>query len=794
MIRKKVLSIGNNSATLLVQDTEANGALRVLRRISVTGWSDHDVEMVQEAYETLRQARLRGFVPIHTILVQNAFLSVVASYAPEGDVATFLEEEVDSPLEEQMVLRWLCACALSLREMQTHKLFFPGLTTDRLFIDHQTGGTAQILLGVPLPLPVYISQMQERRKNGVKVSLDYPPEVLELPNWSFHGTATDVWCLGRLGEVLLTAKGTGMARRSGSTRQLIARMMAAEAAKRPSMESVAQSLIALAGNVKLGQPVWPTKSGDAMSALPGSPPPPPSHTPSAQPTHHHTHLSNSNNSISSHPPSSRTSSPPLDVPATRPCDNRKKPEVTAAAPGSATQTPPTPPAAAPHRDPVARPTYAPDDSWHQRAQQQFEQLQRLNASPQKVRGEGPVSPRGANADRRRSAADEKSPSPPRRGVRGSGLLDHNTRMLNEMFAEQEYLFREANGDRRQQRRMGQHAEDLQQLQAEAIRQTKLETAQRQHEMRKHFTEWQRQNNQRYTGADNALVMEQDGVVIVAPRPTPPPGQVSPRNLAGATAAAGTKSVTSTQASEKTGDHHSTPPMTATSDDGPNEAGQVPLPASLTSGPRNTSNKQRTKTPSTASPVRRIAPKAVAGSSQRTNTTNAPGGGLTAAAVPIRSNVSPRPEAALQLNSVPPHIRRSNESNTRPTVPATSGDDVDVGDRGAPSVVGPTRRGSTDPSTLSAVEWSVDGIRSTLRTLLRNRDLYGDVMQEVAVFVSQKEEARLSARANEVFMQRLRKLLPEDRLFYGAVPLCAQLVALEGLDHTLRHSTNTRLSR
>ena len=87
---------------------------------------------------------------------------------------------------------------------------------------------------------------------------------------------------------------------------------------------------------------------------------------------------------------------------------------------------------------------------------------------------------------------------------------------------------------------------------------------------------------------------------------------------------------------------------------------------------------------------------------------------------------------------------------------------------------------------------MDGIRSALRTLLRNRDLYGDVMQEVAVFVSQ--QARLSARANEIFMQRLRKLLPEDRLFYGAVPLCAQLVALEGLEQILRNVASAHPSR
>ncbi|KPI89453.1 hypothetical protein ABL78_1417 [Leptomonas seymouri] len=773
MIRKKVLSIGSNSATLLVQDTEANGALRVLRRISVTGWCDDDVKMVEEMYETLRKARLRGFVPIHTVLVQNSFLSVVTSYASEGDLTNFLEDGVDNSLEEQTVLRWLCACAISICEMQKHKLYFPGLTTDRILLDHQTGGTAQILLGVPLPLPVYITQMQERRKNGVKVSLDYPPEVLEQPKWSFHATASDVWSLGRLGEVLLTAKGTGLARRSGSTRQLIARMMAQEAAKRPSMESVAQSLIAIAGNVKLGKPLWPAKMEN--TAATGSPSPKPSPAPLSDPlTAPKTHTpaplpSSSNNSVSSPFRSSQASSPPPEVPATRSHDSRKKLDAGASGPPSIlpprSPPPPPPPPQQPaaHRDPASRLTHAPDNSWHRRAQHQFEQLQRLNASPQKSRNDGLVSPRGANADRRYNSTEGKSPSP-RHGVRGSGGLDHNTRMLNEMFAGQEGLFREVNGDR-QQRRTGNHVEDSQ---AEEIRQMKLETAQRQQEMRKHFTEWQRQNNQRYTDADNTVVMEHDGVMIVAPRLAPPIGQ-SHSNTAAAAGA-----VASPLISDKAGDSHSSPPTSLTSDERPNDAARVPLPtASAIPGQRSVSARGRKKS----------APKTRPAASPS---------GLSPAAVPMRGSASPRPRPASQLSSVRPHVRESSDSGTRPTT--SSADNVNSSERVAPPSSGLSRRASADTSTLSAVSWSVDGIRGTLRSLLRSRDLYGDVIQEVSVFVSQKEEARVSARANEIFMLRLRKLLPDDRLFYGAAPLCAQLVALEGLDHTLRNLLNARPAR
>ncbi|KAK7194782.1 hypothetical protein NESM_000398500 [Novymonas esmeraldas] len=805
MIRKKVLSIGTNSATLLVQDTESGGALRVLRRVSVAGWADAEVSAAGRLYEELRRSRLRGFVPIHTVLVQSSFLSVVASYAAEGDVTTLIEEEESNPLEESSVLRWLCACALAMRQLHTHKLFFPGLSSDRLFLDHHTGGTANVLLGVPLPLPVYYAQLMERKRSGVRVELDYPPEVLAVATADrgggrsgvgYHPTLSDVWCLGRLGVVLLTAKGTNMARRSGSTRQLLSRMMADEPATRPSMESVVQSLVALAGNVSLGQPPWPSQAAAAPVAASSAPPllsrqqpmaspgcsstsasPPPSTLADTRSTsgggagrpRHITTAASHGTPPSSHPPSSATSSPPPpELPSTRAPDSRR-PAAVAPAPAAETSAPvptaqaspptPTRAAAALHRDPAsARLSHAVDDSWHRRAGEKFEQLQRMNASPPKqhhIVGDAAHGEYGHHRLRGSTGGLVNMTSlSPRRNGRGTPV-DNKTHLLDEMLAEQEELRRRAEGRHASPQ---SRIEDAQQLHRDNLRQLRLETAARQQEMRKHFTQWQRQNNQRLAESGNVEVIDHDGVVIVAPRPAPPLDYTTPpteEEEEGEVEEAEAE-VEGMESSAVAEDEHSallprtTLQLTTTT--------TATAAAALSRHATPTANAQLTRyTGST--PRRSYTPSSAA-----------PG---TSA---LRSAASPRAPPQPQLASAQPYPRPGSDL-PGPSARVLNGD----GD----SEPRPGGRASADRGTLSAVEWSIDGIRSTLRTLLRHRDLYGETMQEVAMFVSQPEEARLAVRANEVFMKRLRKLLRDDAVFFGAAPLCAQLVALEGLDSTLR---------
>ncbi|KAG5474743.1 hypothetical protein LSCM4_03919 [Leishmania orientalis] len=851
MIRKKVLSISSNSATLLVQDTEAGGALRVLRRVSVAGWADEEVSAAVRMYEELQKCRLRGFVPIHTVLVQSSFLSVLASYVSEGDVTTFIEDEEHRSLDEACVLRWLCACALAIRQLHLHHLFFAGLTSDRLFLDRHTGGSANILLGVPLPLPVYFSNLQERKKNGARVELDYPPEVLAAAaahsisskngtNTSirsgvgYHPTLSDVWCLGRLGVVLLTANGANIARRSSNTRQLLSRMMADQPASRPSMESVVQSLVILAGNISLGQPPWPSQpladpstASHPLASSSSAPTAVTRQSPATAPgsarggaTAAVPAAAGENRSTgggrakakymataavqgpaSSQPPSTSASAPSTDVPPTRAHD-RQRPS--AATPTPIAHTSPSPPtqAPAPLIDSVARLAHAPGDSWHRRAGEKFELLQRLNASPLKQSAfiGGDDTPqrtsRGEHGHRRLRGStsgllNAKSPVP-QSNSRG-GYIDHNTRVLNEMFAEQGTLRRQAGSWHPSPQRS---AENNKQLQREALRQLKLETAARQQEMRKHFTEWQRQNNQRLTDANNVEVIDQDGIVIVAPRAAPPPEsrQVSAAAPVAAPAAEGEKLNPAMESPQ------SRPEATKISQSEAAPRQPPPLPSLP---PPNSTSQPTTPLTQTSAGGSTLATAASAYSTQYNGTmpralhpsgsTKAAGGsrGAGISGLPLRSAsslCSPPP----QLSSVQPYPPRSSDSSGRVT--STSNDGDERPRQGAGGDCRALQRSSPDAGTLSAVKWTVDGIRSTLRMLLRNRDLYGEIMQEVALFISQPEEARLEARANEVFMKRLRKLLRDDTLFLGAAPLCAQLVALEGLDHTLRDSSGGRPSQ
>ncbi|GET90089.1 hypothetical protein, conserved [Leishmania tarentolae] len=836
MIRKKVLSIGSNSATLLVQDTEAGGALRVLRRMNVAEWAAEEVSSAVRMYEELQKRRLRGFVPIHTVLVQSSFLSVVASYASEGDVTTLIEEEEYNALEEANILRWLCACALAIRQLHLHHLFFPGLTGDRLFVDHHTGGSANLLLGVPLPLPVYYAQLQERKKNGVHVALDYPPEVLAAiathpvnsgegaknntrSGSGYHPTLSDVWCLGRLGVVLLTAKGTNMARRSGTTRQLLSRMMADVPTTRPSMESVVQSLVALAGNVTLGQPPWPLQPATAPSTASAQVAPvgstlgvpcrplqvaasgstgggattvgqstaaENSSTGGGASKAQHPTKASSHGYGSSQPPSSTMSSTPSDAPSTRLHHSQRHPVGSPATVEHPSQPPPMS-ACTPHADYPGRLVHATEDNWHRRAGEKFEMLQRMNASPPKQHafirgGETPQGTlRGEHGHHRLRGStsnllNTKSPSP-RRNSRG-GFIDHNTRVLDEIFAEQGEMLRKAGiWHPSPQRRV----DDAQPSQRENVRQLRLETAARQQEMRKHFTEWQRQNNQRLTDADNVEVIDQDGIVIVAPRPAPA------HELLPVTTAA--------PAAENKEINTDVEPMKRRSqfmEDAQNEASrrQAPLPAS----PPPQSSTSRLSTPRTKTPTDGRTRAATANAYPTRRNGNRPRSSHTplstqevhSARGAGFSGLPPPP------NSVQPCHLRSNDSSG-PITNTSNDSDEDP----AHNTNGDNRsmcKSATDAGTFSTVAWTIDGIRSTLRTLLRNRNLYSETMQEVALFIGQPEEARLEERANAIFMKRLRKLFHDDELFFGVVPLCAQLAALEGLDHTLRDSASGLSSR
>lgn len=122
-----------------------------------------------------------------------------------------------------------------------------------------------------------------------------------------------------------------------------------------------------------------------------------------------------------------------------------------------------------------------------------------------------------------------------------------------------------------------------------------------------------------------------------------------------------------------------------------------------------------------------------------------------------------------------------------------------------------RRGSLDVSTSTvltsrsgrghhhsnrsdvAMEWAVDSLRGSIRTLVRDRTRYGELMLEIAAFVRKPEEERLSAEENGRLVQRLAHKLQldgEPKTRDAAISLCSQLVALEGLGKMLKDGSNS----
>lgn len=95
-------------------------------------------------------------------------------------------------------------------------------------------------------------------------------------------------------------------------------------------------------------------------------------------------------------------------------------------------------------------------------------------------------------------------------------------------------------------------------------------------------------------------------------------------------------------------------------------------------------------------------------------------------------------------------------------------------------------------TPAMMEWAVDSLRGSIRSLVKDRTRYGEIMVEVAGFVRKTEEERLSVSENSKLVRRLQSRLRMDdneRTRDAALCLCSQLVALEGLSKLLRDPQN-----
>lgn len=814
MIRKKVLGIGTNSATLLVADTESDDrSLRVLRRNNTESWPARDIQVAHTFYQDMYMANLAGFVHIHAVLLQDGYLNVVTTFCAGGDLATYLDEEVHDPLPEKQALLWVLVMSLAVEHLQKAHLSFYGLNLNRIYLDGDHGA-AGILLGLPMPPFLYFKQMLDRRKDGVAVQHEYPPEVLEKKY--YHATLSDVWHLGRIALQLLSAH-TEISRRSPMARMLLEGMTAPSMEARWSLVKVIDTLRGMVGDVKLPtpQPMEQVSSGNLLKGVAAGiyvATPTTCSSSGTRLSANHGNIDSGGRVVSTPLASARsnTSSPPTSTTtktqraqASTPNKTRHPQSFHVSKEGDipATITAVRAPfsiqtssrgEAAPPRPGTGRGSRGDPEGnalWHRRAMEQFQELQRLNASPRRNlsrngtpgRVQTPRSyleetelvqnrldfawgPADGARQRQASPFERRAKSPPVLNARGVPL-DNNTRMLQKMLGAQQH--QPSKEDRclprsPTERRHRQHLQNMPQG-------NQGDGGTRQKDIWKHIKAWARHQHQ-------------DPGIRLPQKRTSPARRSSPANKENAV-----NYVVKTNDVGGKGPN-SRVPVTITVPNRPpplsleTEQQQQQQRCSVTPVHLNTSRSSLT----CASPRRlqpnhpQRLPHSLPPQDPALLLTSAPP--LTVPLLRIPSpTVATTPILPMQQYTLPvvPQSRGPPSPMIRPATPsdppAASTTTFRTSSVGLASGVG-----LKDGALLTTMQWHVDGVRGALRSLLRRQTLYSDAMQIVTNFLARPEEQRLDPHCNEAFMLELRGLFKDPPLFMAASPLCAQLVALEAV--------------
>lgn len=254
MIRKRVLGVGLNSATLLVEDADAGNACQVLRRINVSDWENEEIICSMKIYKQMQQERnsFNHVARVSTVLHQNTFLNIVVDYYEAGSMAVFLEKS-SAPFMYSTVCCWLLQIAKGVKEL--HKVVsscFYGLALDHVFIesfdtrktDSNNSIPTHLRLGIPYPERSYISIVEETVSTGMECTPQYPSEVLE--NKLYHPEYSDIWHLGTLAVELLELARVPTSSYPSELKGLIEKMRNAKMEDRPSIEEVIRVLSPLA--------------------------------------------------------------------------------------------------------------------------------------------------------------------------------------------------------------------------------------------------------------------------------------------------------------------------------------------------------------------------------------------------------------------------------------------------------------------------------------------------------------------------------------------------------------------
>ncbi|ESL08154.1 hypothetical protein TRSC58_04147 [Trypanosoma rangeli SC58] len=752
MLRKKVLGIGASSATILVQDTVANGELRVLKRINVSSWKPSDVTGTYETYKVLLDAHVLSMVELHTVMLQGSFLNTVTTYYPRGDLEAYMEDGSKSPFDEATAVRWLLVIARAVE--QVHQLgggCFYGLSLDRIFF---VDDTLEVRVGLPMPRLLYFKWLWDREALGAAVEREYPPEAVN--EHRYEAKVSDVWHLGLVGMKLLSAH-TSYFSRSTTLRSIIASMMEPSAERRLTLAEVVWELTKLVGGHNLPQLpkalVGPTSPGRCTAPV--------SCGMTAQAT-----APSTDNSTADEANEKNGNNVSYELPAQ----------------SEVLRTPNTTTRGARARL---------HSNWHRRAMEQFEELQRLNASsPGRSGACSPTLRRsrslssGAGTPPPQSSRNKAATPPASRMLKTPArFTERNSRdsfdnaatrsrtatdMVQNMLREQENELRRREALRQEQkaRRWKQqekerealnahqnHLDNMKKIRSNLDEETK-------HDIRRHINNWRKQRPLLPNGT--VIVNKKDGVAVFAPKHGPPPA------LAVSVTKDHKKELAATTTLDSEGSKKTVPIPTFASSRRP---ASVPVGLHLSPprvvpsrcaaiyhesgvGPRTP--KTRAMLVSTPPPVGSALTSNDGFSTMSPKTTSH--GSLifpTGKELVGRSPVSLSSANLFDL----PLAQRSNEVSQ-----CTSGSN------------GLPREGSLLPS-LNA---SVENLKNSLAELLANHDRYVEVIDVVNAFVVRPEADRCNPHLNVVFMNTLRSLLGNEQHFLAAAPLCAQLMALQGL--------------
>ncbi|KAH9600344.1 Protein kinase domain [Trypanosoma melophagium] len=836
MIRKKVLGVGVTSATMLVEDTENGGVLRVLKRINVSTWNTKDVTEAHEMYKLLSHLNIRCMVDLSTVLLQNSFLSLVTSYNTGGNMEEYLEEKITTPLEESTVVRWLLIMARVVEHVQKQsKICFYGLDLRHIFL---SDNARDISVGLPIPRVSYFRRLSDRESNKVSLELEYPPEVTR--EQQYHMGASDVWHLGLIGMKLLTAN-SSFTNRSREIRKSITAMMDANIEKRPSVHEVVRMLAQLIGE---GNEELPQQRQDP----------------------HHSFSSTQFVSPISLETITRT---PIAGTDDSNSDERNRPGEQGETQGNVGVL-----RSARHRLP---------QSWHRRAMEQFEELQRLNASPLRGKSRGtspsagirlgstsaegrssqlynrhttstslqqasertssissPVGGRGfdrrrrfrystnSNTNTNTNTTTNNNNSSVGGNIVSSAATSMAQQILNQEMEQQRrremlrHDYDEKRWKQMEQERMAQdahrqHMDKLKNIRSKRGEETKSD-------IRKYIKQWKEQRKS--STDEKVIVSEQNGISVFVPKAVPV--QKLSATLSSSSQPPTTTPTTPTtprkrqfqfqfqqqqQQSQKqtvvtpknnknnnnnnnnsnnskyNKDKNSNPvepeKCVNTNTDtlgiiGPTRTGALTPPPlrPLTAPPR-------TQTPPPFTPKRYASVFIEQGVSPDVPSTRA----RLAETVPAPGIRCPASNATPKMFSVHSNSNKVSMNNgvtfDIPQTLAMTPNSSDMSISRVPEVEQNKGKASTsgkhgDVILLSTLEIAKSSLHNSLMKLLANRKLYLETMDVVSAFVLLSEAERHQPQFNVVFMRTLREVIGNEQLFAAAGPMCAQLVALQGL--------------